>query len=235
VTALTAPPPVIAVTGLAFEARIAAGDGVTVIHGRDEPAMIDALDRAIAAGASGIVSFGTAGGLAPQLAPGDWIVAEAIVTDFERWAADPAWAESLMQILPGATLAPIAGVDMPVSGAPAKQALHLRTGAAAVDMESHIVARIAQGHGLPFAACRLIVDPAHRTLPPAALLAMRADGGINLPRLLGSLARRPGQVPQLLRLASDAQAARAALLRGRRLLGAGFGFPNFLQLRLDMA
>jgi adenosylhomocysteine nucleosidase len=227
VTALPSTPTVIAVTGLAFEARIAAGEGVTVIHGRDEPAMIAELERAIALGASGIISFGTAGGLAPDLAPGDWTVAAAIVTDLERWTCDPAWAGRLMQKLPGASLAPIASVDAPVSGAAAKLALHERTGAAAVDMESHIVARMAQAHSRPFAACRVIIDPARRRLPPAALVAMRADGGINVAALLGSLARHPGQVPQLLRLASDARSARAALLRGRRLLGAGLGFPDF--------
>ena len=46
VTALPHRPPVIAVTGLAFEARIAAGEGVTVIHGRDEQRMIADLERA---------------------------------------------------------------------------------------------------------------------------------------------------------------------------------------------
>ena len=56
---------------------------------------------------------------------------------------------------------------------------------------------------------------------------MRDDGGVNVAALLGSLARQPGQLPQLLRLAFDARAARAALFRGRRLLGAGLGFPHF--------
>jgi hypothetical protein len=39
--------------------------------------------------------------------------------------------------------------------------------------------------------------------------------------------RAPGQVPALLRLALDARTARASLARGRRLLGAGLGFPDF--------
>jgi adenosylhomocysteine nucleosidase len=230
VTALAPLPPVIAVTGLAFEARIAAGEGVTVIYGRDEGRMIAELERAIASGAGGIVSFGTAGGLTPQLAPGDWVVAEAIVTDAQRWAADPAWSAKLLARLPHATYGPIASVDVPVAGATAKLALHDRIGAVAVDMESHIAARVASAHGLPFAACRVIIDPAHRTLPPAALAAMRADGGVNLPAVVGSLARRPSQLLLLLRLALDARAARAALFRGRRLLGPGLGFLDFPEL-----
>jgi adenosylhomocysteine nucleosidase len=230
VTAVPHRRPVIAVTGLAFEARIAAGEGVTVIHGRDEQRMITDLERAVVSGASGIISFGTAGGLAPHLAPGDWIVAEAVITEGQRWAADPAWSTKVLQSLPNAIHAPIAGVDVPVAGASAKQALHDRTGAAAADMESHIAARVAVAHGLPFVACRVIIDPAHRTLPPAALIAMRPDGGVNVAALLRSLAGRPDQLPALLRLAFDAQAARAALFRGRRLLGAGLGFPDFPEL-----
>ena len=229
-TALASRPPVIAVTGLAFEARIAAGEGVIVIHGRDERRMIAELERAVASGASGIVSFGTAGGLAPHLAPGDWIVAEAIVTDAQRWEADLAWSAQLLRRLPRATHAPIVSVDVPVASASAKRALRGRTSAAAADMESHITARVAVAHGLPFVACRVIVDPAHRTLPSAALVAMRADGGVNVAALLRSLAGRPSQLPALLRLAFDARAARAALFRGRRLLGAGLGFPDFPEL-----
>jgi hopanoid-associated phosphorylase len=221
---------VIAVTGLAFEARIAAGHDLTVIFGPDEQHIVSELQSAVAAGASGIVSFGTAGGLAPHLAPGDWIVAEAVITETERWQTDPTWSASLLQRLSGATHGAIVSVEAPIAGTDAKRALYEGTGAVAVDMESRIVARIALAHGLPFAACRVIVDPAHRALPPAALVAMRGDGGLNFTALLLSLARRPGQLPQLILLARDAQAAKAALFRGRRLLGTGLGFPNFSKL-----
>jgi hopanoid-associated phosphorylase len=230
VTALADRLPVIAVTGLAFEAHIAAGEGVTVIHGRDTLRMIAELERAVAMGAGGIISFGTAGGLTPHLAPGDWIIADAIIAGAQRWDTDAAWSAELLRRLPRATHASVVGVDVPVADAPTKQALHDSSGAAAADMESHIAARIAAAHGLPFAACRVVIDASHRTLPPAALVAMRTDGGVDLMPLLGSLARRPGQLAQLIRLALDAQAARAALLRGRRTLGPGLGFPDFVEL-----
>ncbi len=223
------PLPVIAVTGLAFEARIAAGPGVTVVcGGGDAEATISALEKALASGASGVVSFGTAGGLAPQLAPGDWVVAEEILGDCERrWIAEKAWSAMLLQKLGDAAQGTIASVHIPVASASAKQELHNRTGALAVDMESEIAARLADSHNLPFVACRVIVDPANRALPPAALVATRPDGSLNLPALLASLTRQPKQVSDLLRLAKDAKAARAALLRGRRMLGPGFGFPGF--------
>jgi hypothetical protein len=79
---------------------------------------------------------------------------------------------------------------------------------------------------LPFTACRVVIDPADRELPHAALVAMAADGSVNIAAVLKSLARRPGQLSALMRLAADARKARAALLRGRRMLDPGFGFPG---------
>ncbi len=220
--------PVIAVTGLSFEARIAEGRGVAVVCGAgDAERTAAAIEQAIARGASGVISFGTAGGLAPHLKPGDWVVADAVIADGERWSTDPAWTERLLASLPGATCGPMAGVDTPVADAAAKQDLFAQTGAVAADMESHIAARLALAHGLPFAVFRVIVDPAERSLPPAALVAMRPDGGVDARAVLGSLARQPSQLPRLVRLALDARAARAALLRGRRMLGPGLGFPGF--------
>jgi adenosylhomocysteine nucleosidase len=228
VSALPEHPPVIAVTGLAFEARMAKGPGVSVVCGggicRRTAA---AIEEAVTGGASGIISFGTAGGLVPHLRPGDWVVADGVVAEGQRWPSDPAWLARLLKQMPGATRGAIASVDMPVASASAKEELQARTGAVAVDMESHVAARLALVHGLPFAAFRVIVDSAERSLPPAALAAMRPDGGVNIGAVLASLARQPGQLPQLIRLARDARAARTALFRGSRLLGPGFGCPRF--------
>lgn len=226
--------PVVAVTCLAFEARIAAGSGVAVICGNGSQ-LVAALEATIKRGISGIISFGIAGGLAPDLAPGDWVVASGVVTAQERFPTDPIWRRKLLDVLPQAMHADIAGVDTPVVEAAAKRALGERTGTTAVDMESHIAARMAAMHGLPFAACRVIIDPAHRRLPPAAMVGLRPDGTPDVGAVFRSVLRRPHQLPALARIALDAGIARAALLRGRRQLGAGFGFPNFGELQLDVA
>lgn len=70
--------PVIVVTGMAFEARIARGQGVEVVYAARADLLERALNAAVARGCSGIVSFGTAGGLAPDLQPGALIVADAV-------------------------------------------------------------------------------------------------------------------------------------------------------------
>ena len=86
----------------------------------------------------------------------------------------------------------------------AKQTLFAATGAAAVDMESHIVGRVAQRHGLPFAVVRTVSDAADHALPPAALAGLKEDGQADIGAVLWSLARRPRQLPALLRTARSA-------------------------------
>jgi adenosylhomocysteine nucleosidase len=222
---------VVTVTGLAFEARIAGG--VTVIS--DGVRTGATLKAEIERGSRGVISFGIAGGLAPHLAPGQWVVASAIVSDRDRHVTDPDWSERLLRALPGAVHAMIAGNDAPVADPRAKRALYDRTGAIVVDMESHLAARIAAAHGLPFTACRVIVDPAHRNLPPAALLGLRPDGNPDVAAVLRSVMEQPSQLPDLMRLAFDATIARAALRRGRALLGPALGFPDLGDLEVDLA
>jgi hopanoid-associated phosphorylase len=218
---------IVTVSGLDFEAGIAAGEGVTALYGLDRARLAVQIGEAVRAGGRGIVSFGTAGGLAPDLMPGTVIVARDILSGGERMPGAAEWAQALLAALPHARHADIAGADEAVAGVEGKRALWGATGAAVVDMESHGAYRIAAAHSLPFAALRVVLDPAHRALPPAALAAMRSDGTSDILAVLRSLARRPGQLPDLIRLASDANKAKAALLRSRRVLAPGFGFPGF--------
>ncbi len=224
---------VVAVTSLALEARIALGPGVSVICNQGSQ-LVAALEAAIDRGASGIISFGIAGGLAPDLAAGDWIVGAAVRTGQELFPTDHIWARRLLQALPGAVHADIVGVDAPIAGPLEKRRLHAQTGAVAVDTESHIAARIAAAHRIPFAACRAVIDAAHRDLPPAAMVGLRHDGTPDVLAVFCSVVQQPSQLPALMRTALDARIARGALRRGRRLLGAGLGFPYFSNLALDI-
>ena len=218
--------PVIAVTGMAFEARIARGEGVDVVFAARADLLERALRAALVRGCSGIVSFGTAGGLAPDLEAGTLIVADAVDGPFGRVATDAAWTERLAAALNATPLGArlrrgtLAAVTAPLTSAHDKQALHRKTGALAVDMESHIAGSIAAAHGLPFAVCRAIVDPAWRTLPPAATAGLRDDGHTAIGPILRELVRQPSQLGSLIQLATDARAARQSLVQARRTLGA---------------
>jgi hopanoid-associated phosphorylase len=225
---------VIAVTGLRAEAKLAAGPRVDVISGGGDGARLARELDAASAGASAIISFGVAGGLAPGLAPGTRLVARSIIVDGGAPVrADPVWSRALAAAL-GAPLVDLAGVDAPVAGSAAKRALYLRTGAQAVDMESHIAGRVAAARNIPFAALRVIADPAEGQLPHAALVAMRPDGAIAFGALIRSLLRDPRQIPGLVRTARDARAAFAELLRSREMLAVGFGFADLGELVLDV-
>jgi adenosylhomocysteine nucleosidase len=213
---------VIAFVGMGFEAKIAAGPGVLVICRDSRRDLTNMIESAARQGYRGVISFGVAGGLASNLRTGDWVVASAVLDSHVPHATDAAWSSSLVETIPGATYAPILGVDAPVAEPAMKRELHKTTGACAVDMESHVVVRLAAAHGLAFAAVRVIIDPADRAIPPAALLGMRQDGTANAWAVLRDLIARPSQLSLLIRVAVDSFAARAELLRVRRLLGPHF-------------
>ncbi len=212
--------PVLAVTGLAAEARIASGSGVVTLAGGGDPARLALLlQGALSRGARAVISFGIAGGLSPNVRPGAVLLARSVDDGDTRFLADAAWLERLASALPQATIEDLAGVDRVVVGTGGKQALHRATGAAAVDMESHIAARLAAQHGVPFAALRVVADPAERTLPHAATVGMRPDGSADVRAVLRSLWRHPRDLPALVRTALDARAAFASLRQCSALLG----------------
>jgi hopanoid-associated phosphorylase len=221
---------VIAMVGLAFEARIARGPGVFVIRRDTENVVAASLHLGIKRGCRGIISFGVAGGLAPHLRPGDSIVASSIIDAHEIRPTDQIWSKRMLKMIPGAGQAPIAGVDTAVTDPKDKHRMHVNTGAAVVDMESHLVARLALSHGLSFAAVRVVIDPAHRVVPKVALAGMRPGGATSVTAVMRELIARPSQLSGLLRVTVDAYAARSALLRVRQIVGPSFGFLHLNEI-----
>lgn len=156
-----------------------------------------------------MVSFGLAGGLDPALRPGALLVPGKVIGEGGPWDADPALAERFGGLTGHVILAGRAIV----ATAAEKRRLFADTQADAVDLESGAVALVAAAHRVPFAVVRAICDPAQRDLPPAALVALDSNGAIGLLSVIGSVLRRPGQLPGLLTLAEDAAKARRSLLR----------------------
>ena len=219
---------VIAVTGLAREARIARGARMVCVVGAGDGALLTRrLEEAIAAGAKGIVSFGIAGALAPLLRPGDVVVGSHVVHGEERYATDTKWTAILRQKLPQATSAIIVGHNEIVSHVDGKRRLFALSGAHAVDTESHIAARIAKRRKVPFVAIRTIADAANRGLPPAALVSLTPNGRIRITGVMRSLAGDPWQIPDLLTTGREASKAFSALARCRDVLGLFLGCPYF--------
>jgi hopanoid-associated phosphorylase len=217
---------VIGVVGLAFEARIAAGSHARAICSGDGSTLATSLACAIADDCRGLISFGIAGGLSPDLGPGTRIVASRIICQTAQYMTDGNWSRNLLQLIPDGVYGPIAGVSTITAQPQAKRALHASTGALAVDNESHVVASVAAARRLPMAAVRVIMDSASRELPGSALAAMRGDGTIDLGAVIRSTTKEPRELPLLLRTALDALIGFASLLRCRQLLGPGLGLPS---------
>jgi hopanoid-associated phosphorylase len=226
---------ILAATGLQRERRIVAGPDIEAIAGGGDAARLEAALDGLADRASGVISIGIAGGLAPGLQVGQWVVADAVLVDGESMPTDPAWTGRLATRLPEAARGLLLGANAMVAEATQKASLHRTTGALAVDMESHVVAQVARRHHLPFAAARVVSDAAHRTLPPAARIGMKSDGGMDLPAVLRSLLADPRQLPALIRTGLEAEQGFRALLRGYRRLGPRLGGPDLAEPPLDMA
>lgn len=225
---------ILAATGLQRERRIVAGPDIEAVAGGGDHERLESTLDARAAAARGIISIGIAGGIAPGLRAGDWVLADSVLVDGQAIAADSRWTKRLADRLPEAVRGLLLGVDTIVADVEQKAALHRATGALAVDMESHIAARVAARHRLPFAIARVVCDPAHRALPPAARIGMKPDGGMDLPAVLRSLLAQPSQLPGLIVTAWEAERSFRSLLRGHRRLGAGLCGPDLGELVLDM-
>jgi len=224
------PHAVIVFVGMAFEARIAAGPGIRVFSRDTRRELETAAASAARQGCRGILSFGVAGGLHAGLRPGHWVIASSVVHPQGAWATDQKWSKNLLNAIDGAFYGPILGVDAPVADPAKKQELHRATGAAAVDMESHVVARLAAAHGLAFTALRVIVDPADRVIPSAALMGMGAGARADSIAVLRDVMARPAQASRLIRIMLDAFIARAAMQRVRRALGPHFALSDLSRL-----
>jgi hopanoid-associated phosphorylase len=216
---------ILAVCGLTKEAEIAGTDGVVAVAGGGDAAGLRQKLNALHGDISGVISIGLGGALSPLLTVGDVVIGEHIVTADGAFICDTTWRVQLAARLPGATQGALYGSDTVLASAAAKTALFAASGGAlAVDMESQVAARFAAERQLPLAALRVISDDASHALPPAALVAMRPDGGVAIGRVLWSLAKNPLQLPALIRTGRQSGKAFRELLRCRGLLGRGLGF-----------
>ena len=226
---------ILVATGLQREARSLASPSLNIVAGGGDKARLEAELERGADTANAIISIGLGGALMEGLRPGDWVVASGVVgTNGPDFGTDSGWTSRLLAALPGARAGTVLGSDIMLADGPAKRRGHDDTGAAVVDMESHIAAAVAARRGLPFAAARVVSDAADRSLPKAAQAGMAADGRMDIMAVLGSLAASPWQLPALIRVGSEAETAFRALRRGRDLLGPRLAGPDLGKLPFDV-
>lgn len=215
------------VTGYRAEAACLAKARV-LCSGADASRARDAAKRLVDEGAEGLISFGLAGALAPHLQPGDLLLPKAVILpDGQRLLADATWRARLASILAQAGLSadggPIAGSDRLLATIDAKRALFEKTGAVAVDMESHAVAEAAMKADRPFVVLRAVGDCRDQTIPRAAQGAIDANGEIRHLAVLRGLIGSPREIGALVRLGRSS-ARGLATLRRVAVLAPGLGF-----------
>ena len=172
------------------------------ISGADPDRAEAAARRMADDGVHTLISWGLAGGLAADLAPGALIQPGAVIlpdgtrVEFQRgMASDFA----------------ILGSDHVVATTQEKTRLRAATGALAVDMETHRLARVSMDTGADLRIVRAVSDPADRALPGLAATALGPDGRPRIGRVLRGLALRPWDLPALLAAKRDSDRALATL------------------------
>jgi len=150
-----------------------------------------------------LIFAGFAGALTPDLHIGDIVLADEVVDEQGQ-----SWRTTWPAELPDERWTPplhrgrLVSVDQLIGVPEEKRRLAEAHGAMAVDMESASFAARCSRANMPFACVRAISDEVATALSPN-LLSMLQGGAASPTRVLGTLARRPGMLPELLRLARD--------------------------------
>ncbi len=218
--------PVILATGFTREVRTIGVPGVVAIAGGGVAERLEErLDAAARDGAAGIVSYGLTGGLADGLKIGDWVVGSRIAGGIDH-ECDPAWRDAIAARLPQARIGGFFADGRMIDTIAEKRALGVDHDALAVDMESHVAARIARAYGLPFAIVRIVSDEVDHLLPYAITVSMRPDGGFDRTRMRASLAANPEQMRDVVQTMAQFLTGFRGLRRGARAMGERMAFPD---------
>jgi adenosylhomocysteine nucleosidase len=208
----------IAVHGHGFTVRTGGlkGRGVAIVvtgHGQS------AARRGAAALISGhrprwIISAGFAGGLLPQVARGDIVMANAVLGEQgERLAIDLHLPQS-DPLTKGVHAGPLLTLDRIVRTAAEKKSLGEKHGAIAVDMESLAVAQLCQQEKQRFLAIRAITDALDDELPRDVERLLKKDTlAKRLGSAAGSVVRRPSAAKDLWKLRESAITAAVRLAK----------------------
>lgn len=175
------------------------------------------------AGATRLLSWGSAGGIAPALPAGSVLLPLTVRgANGHGFSVTSTWHQQLHAQLSKALpihTGDLLEVSQVVASPQEKQRLFQGTGALAVDMESAAIAQVAAQRGLGFAALRVVLDSAQRSLPAAALVALDSAGHLQLAALLRALLLRPQDWAGLLQLRSDLRLTQSCLRRAAQLTG----------------
>ena len=169
----------------------------------------------LAHGVTGLVSWGTAGGLVSGLSPGSLLLPKSILRpDRSLYGVDQTWHHRLWsQLQESVTLHEgVLGESPRVLMTPQdKELFSSQTGAVAVDMESGAIAAVASEAKVPFVAIRAVSDAFDSVLPFTVLKSFDKFGRLDKVGLVRALTRHPQDIPRWLKLIWELRSARKTL------------------------
>ena len=140
-----------------------------------------------------VLTCGFAGGLNPDLKPGD-----VVFESGKRKAESGNLEEKLLAA--GARPVRFFCADRVATTAAEKRKLREETGADAVEMESAAIHAVCAERGIPCATVRVISDTAGEDLPLDFNALAKADKNLDFGRLAWAIAKSPGKIGALLAL-----------------------------------
>lgn len=210
------------VTGLKFEARVFArafaGCRGLVVGLESTGGHINTTTAAarllVESGARLLVSFGLAGALHPALKTGDVVLASSTIFNDQRFHLNPIIRNLIAGGLDGrfkCVEGPVFTSDRVLARIEEKTDAFARSAAIAVDMESGPLVAVAAAADIPALVLRVIADDAKTPLPKAATSGMKADGGIDIGRVLVEMLKSPSEIPDLIAISKKTARARQTL------------------------
>jgi adenosylhomocysteine nucleosidase len=199
------------------------GGAMLIVSGMG-PTRAAATSRALLEkGATALLSWGSAGGLASKVSPGSLILPKTVIaSDRSLYPVDAPWHERLCSWLKGHVdfhTEPLVESSRVVRTLAEKATLFRETGAVGVDMESGAVAAVAQEARVRFMAVRAVADATDTPLPERTLNAVDEFGRLNFFKLIQGLAKDPTELLALVRIARNYRRAQRGLATVVRLIG----------------
>ncbi len=149
-----------------------------------------------------VLTCGFAGGLNPDLKPGD------VVCEISNSQHSTFNIQLLTRLsAAGAKPAKFFCADRIATTVAEKKKLRDETGADAVEMESEAIQAVCRERGIPCATVRVISDTANEDLPLDFNQLSKPDVSLGYGKLALAIAKSPGKIPALLRLQKHSRLA----------------------------
>ena len=212
------------VTGLQREAECFRSNYV-VCAGANSNKAYELSTKLAVNGCTSLISFGIAGGLAPNLKPGAVVIGKKVLgKENSGIETDISMRQKLAEIIPDSLVGSIYSSPRAVADVSEKAAIFSKYNALAADMESLAIGVAATENHLPFSIVRIVADPASQQLPDFAFNAIDPNGNARIGPVMVGLIKNPIEIANLVRLVRNSNKAFRQLRRVALLIGFEFGF-----------